>query len=106
MSIKSERINKIKSYLRMQSSPVTVTEIHQALTKRMHLDISRKTIERDMADLLEKNDVTVTWGTPSSYLLNKPQEIEILLKREEIESILEKINPDSEIHLKLKRYIE
>lgn len=105
MSIKNERMSKIKSFMRMQAGPVTVTEIHEALSKRMHMDVSRKTIERDMFELTEKGIVAAHAGVPSKYVLNKPTEIQIVLKVEEIESILEQINPVSEISLKLKRYL-
>src|SRR3989344_1396663 len=103
MSVKSDRINKIKSFLRMQASPVTVTEIYEALSKRMHMDISRKTIERDMFELSENFAVSVQVGVPSRYLLNMPNEIEVILKMEEIETILKYLDPASEIYQKLQK---
>lgn len=105
MTIKNERINKIKIFLRMQSLPVTVTEIHEALSKRMHLKISRKTIERDMIEMVEVKSVTVTPGVPSKYTLNKPTEIEIVLKEDEVRQILQALNPGSDLYLKLYKTI-
>lgn len=103
MSIKNDRIHKIKSFLRMQSGPVTVTEIHEALSKRMHLDISRKTIERDMIEMVETKVVTVISGVPSKFTLNKPTDIELVLKVEEIQIILKHLEPTSEIYQKLQK---
>ncbi len=101
MSLKTDRRNKIKSFLRIQSSPVTVTEIFDALKKRMNLDVSRKTIERDMFEMAELNSVSVISGIPSKYSLNKPTEVEIQLRIEEVRFILEVIEQGSELYLKL-----
>jgi hypothetical protein len=61
MNKRIERIGKIKNFLRFQSGGVTVSEIHEAMVKRMGLDISRKTIERDIIDMVEgKEDAVET----------------------------------------------
>jgi len=106
MNIKSNRVNKIKSFLRMQSVPVTVTEIHDALVNRMNLDVSRKTIERDMIEMGETKTVSVTPGVPSIYVINKPTEVEIVLKIEEIEIILKHLGPTSEVYKKLQKNLQ
>jgi hypothetical protein len=51
MNNKEERKRKIKNFLRFQTRPVTVSEIHEAITNRLGLEISRKTIERDILDM-------------------------------------------------------
>jgi hypothetical protein len=90
----------------MQASPVTVTEIHEALSKRMHLDVSRKTIERDMIEMFEMKLVSVISGVPSRYTLNKPTDIELVLKIEEIQFLLALMKSDSELYCKLIKFIE
>ena len=90
----------------MQANPVTVTEIHEALSKRMHLDVSRKTIERDMIEMFEMKTVSVITGVPSKYSLNKPTDIELILKVEEIRFILQLMKSDSELYCKLSKFIE
>ena len=90
----------------MQASPVTVTEIHEALSKRMHLDVSRKTIERDMIEMFEMKLVSVFSGVPSKYSLNKPTDIELILKVEEIRILLQLVKSDSELYCKLIKYVE
>jgi hypothetical protein len=90
----------------MQASPVTVTEIHEALSKRMHLDVSRKTIERDMIEMFEMKLVSVISGVPSKYSLNKPTDIELILKVEEIRILLQLVKSDSELYCKLSKFIE
>ena len=106
MSIKIERLSKIKSFLRVQSVSVTVTEIHDALSKRMHLEVSRKTIERDMIEMVEMKSVSVISGIPSKYTLNKPNEIEITLTIEEIDEILRMINDQSKLYIKFKKSLD
>ena len=90
----------------MQANPVTVTEIHEALSKRMHLDVSRKTIERDMIEMFELKLVSAITGVPSKYSLNKPTDIELILKIEEIETILKLLEPTSDIFQKLQKTLQ
>lgn len=89
----------------MQSNPVSVTEIHEALTKRVHIDVSRKTIERDMIELTENKIVGVHPGIPIRYFLTKPVEVEVSLKVEEVQLILQVLDQDSELFIKLKKII-
>lgn len=89
----------------MQSAAVTVTEIHEAISRRMHLDVSRKTIERDMIEMVESNIVSVANGVPSKYTLNQPTNIEIILKVEEIELILKHLDPSSDVFKKLQKFL-
>jgi DeoR/GlpR family transcriptional regulator of sugar metabolism len=106
MSTKNERLKKIKNFLSMQSGPSTITEIYEALSKRMHLDISRKTIERDLIELEGLNCLSVEDGTPSKYSLKRPIEIEIVLRVEEVQEILSVLNPESELFTKLKSELD
>lgn len=106
MTKKSERIKKIKNFLRMQPKSSTVSEIHEALSKRMHLAVSRKTIERDIIEMADNNNVQVISGTPARYLLCMPTEIEVCLKVEEIRVILNHLESRSELYQKLNKFLE
>ena len=91
----------------MQSEPVTVTEIYEALSLRMNLDISRKTIERDIIEMVENQLVLAFVGVPSKFTLNKTAEIELSLKVEEIQSILKVMEKeDGELFRKLTKSLE
>jgi hypothetical protein len=103
MNKRIERIGKIKNFLRFQTGGVTVSEIHEALVKRMSLDISRKTIERDVIEMVEEGLVSLQPGMPMRYQLITPAIVEVALKVEEITLILELLDQDSELHQKLKR---
>jgi hypothetical protein len=90
----------------MQSEPVTVTEIHEALSLRMNLDISRKTIERDIIEMVENQMVLASIGVPSKFTLNKTAEIELTLKVEEIQAILKVVDAEGELFWKLTKSLE
>ena len=102
MSIKEDRLLKIKSFLRFQTSPCSVSEIHEALLVRYHLQVSRKTIHRDLQELCDKGQVVFFEGVPARYSLDKPDELELVLKINEIKQILQALDPKSELFLKLK----
>ena len=90
----------------MQSEPVTVTEIHEALSLRMNLDISRKTVERDIIEMVENRLVFASVGVPSKFTLNKTAEIELSLKVEEIQAILKVVEAEGELFRKLTKSLE
>jgi hypothetical protein len=50
--------------------------------------------------------VSVISGVPSKYSLNKPTDIELILKVEEIRFILQLMKSDSELYCKLSKFIE
>jgi hypothetical protein len=89
----------------MQTSPMTVTEIHDALSKRLGLDISRKTVERDMIQMIESVMVSINPGPPSRYTLNRPHEFEVTLGIGDIKMILQLLEPNTDLYLKLKRVL-
>ncbi len=68
---KNDRFIKTKVFLRMQSSFVTVSEIHEALTKRMGVVVCRKTVERDMIEMVELGLVSQSPGIPARFTYNQ-----------------------------------
>ena len=103
MNKRIERLRKIRNFLRLQSGGVTVSEIHEAMVKRMDLDISRKTIERDIIEMVEDGHLGIFSGLPTRYQLIKPVEVELALKIEEIKLLIELLDQNSELYQKLKR---
>ena len=103
MNKRIERFGKIKNFLRFQSGAVTVSEIHEALVKRIGLNVSRKTIERDIVDMVEAGLVCLFPGMPMRYQLIKLTEVDLTLQVEEISLLLDLLKEDSELHQKLKR---
>ena len=100
------RFNKIKSILRLQSGPLSISEIHEGLSKRLGIEISRKTVERDLLEMSEAQIVTMTHGVPSRFSLNAPFQIELVLTVEEVKSILELTSTRVELYQKIKAILE
>lgn len=105
MKAKVERIRKIRSFLRHQSSPQSVTEIYGALINRFGLDVSRKTIERDVLQMEDEGLIKAQHGTPVRYFLSGPLEIDIRLTLEEISMLIKLLGPESGITRKLRDYL-
>ena len=105
MNTKQQRLKKIKSFLRLQSSPHSITEIFEALVSRLGEDISRKTIERDLDQLIEEKSVTLMPGTPARFQIIELSEIEVIFTKDEINTIISALGEESEIGKKLRDYI-
>jgi hypothetical protein len=105
MNKKDERRRKIKNFLRFQTGPVTVSEIHEALSNRMGLDVSRKTIERDVLDMELSGVLLIHPGTPARFELMGPSEIEISLKVGELRELIHLLDPNSDLALKLNGFM-
>lgn len=105
MNAKQQRLKKIKSFLRLQSSPQSITDVYEALVSRLGEDISRKTIERDLDQLIEERSATLMPGTPARFQIIEVQEIEVILTKDEINTIISALGVDSEIGKKLKSLI-
>jgi predicted DNA-binding transcriptional regulator YafY len=105
MNAKLQRHKKIRSFLRSQSSPQTITEVYEALVNRLGQDVSRKTVERDIDELIESRIVILMPGLPTRYQLAACEELEIILTVQEIGEILSKLEEKSELKLKLKKMI-
>ena len=103
---KPERHKKIKSFLRLQSSALTVSEIHDALTTRINLKVSRKTIERDMDEMIELNLILLSSNNPARFVYTEDSEFDINLKKHELQMILNQVDPKSEIYFKLNNLMK
>jgi predicted DNA-binding transcriptional regulator YafY len=99
---KIQRLKKIRSFLRSQPNPKTITEVYEALVQRLGEKISRKTIERDFDELIESRMVVVMPGLPARYSPLESEEIEVTLTIEEIKSIIQLLGEHSEISTKFK----
>ena len=102
MNAKQLRIKKIKTFLRLQSGPQTITEVYEALVKRLGEEVSRKTIERDLDELIETRVVSLMPGIPARFTLVSGLEIELTLSLKELEHILTLLDPDSELAKKIR----
>ena len=105
MNTKLKRLKKIKSFLRSQADPKSITDVYEALVRRLGEDVSRKTIERDLDEMIEARVVSLMPGVPSRFMLVAGVEIELTLSLKELEHILTLLDPDSELAKKIRGYL-
>ncbi len=103
MNAKTYRIKKIKNYLRLQTEPKSISEIHEALVGHWDLMVSRKTIERDILELEDSERLQSYPGTPTRYTLKGAFEVEITLQIQEIQYLLTLIDHQTDLAQKLRK---
>lgn len=101
MNRKSVRLVRLLNFLRLQSAPLTVTEIHEALVDRLDLQASRRTITRDLEELLE-DGLIKSDGIPKRFFLCNENEVILRLTREEAHYLLGSISTPNSLIKKLK----
>lgn len=90
----------------MQSSPATVSEVHEALTKRSNLNVSRKTVERDLMEMLERKLVIANGLMPQRFEIIKHSDVELTFTKNEIEFLLSVIPSHLPVYHKIKNASE
>jgi predicted DNA-binding transcriptional regulator YafY len=105
MNTKQQRLKKIRSFLRSQSDPQTISEVFDALVNRHGEEVSRKTIERDLDELLEAKALALLPGTPSKFKLIALEEVEIPLTLDEARTIILVLGEGSELATKIRSLI-
>ena len=104
MKTKQERQKSIKSFLMRQTSPVSITDVYEALI-RSGDRISRKTIERDMGELIEAGSVMQKEGVPIKFVIKASAEIELILSIEELKEIIAILPSTSLLKLKIENLL-
>ena len=85
-----------------QSKPQTIKDVFDVLINRHGEEVSRKTIERDLDQLIEERSVTLMPGTPARFQIIEISEVEVILTKDEINTIISALGEDSEIGKKLR----
>lgn len=106
MNTKQQRLRKIRSFLRSQTDPQTISEVFEALINRFGEEVSRKTIERDLDELLESKVLILLPGTPSKFKLIAIEEVELQLSIDEARAIILALGEGSELGAKIRSLIQ
>ncbi len=101
MSKKIIRQHKIKECMRKLDRLVTVTEIYEHIYKASHIDVTRKTIQRDMEELIERKEVLQQEGCPLRFSLIESKTYQIELTLKEIDEVLESLTSKPMIQEKI-----
>jgi arginine repressor len=101
MNEKYKRHEAIKKLMLRENKELTTTELFEKL-KALNFLITRKTVERDLLELIEEKVVRQTEGIPIKFFLVKEMEIFIKFNREEVDELLKYIPSDSLIRRKFE----
>ena len=84
MNAKNLRKKLIKTLFRSTSVPKTVNGVYEELKTSYNLDISRKTIERDLFEMVGEEVLKITKDFPCHFALGKNDHYELILTNEEL----------------------
>jgi predicted DNA-binding transcriptional regulator YafY len=104
MNKKAERLKKIKQFINLQRKEFTITTVFSALFADAD-EVSRKTIERDMRELIEEGVINIKEGIPNSFMRIMPEKFEINLTRDEIHELIVILSAESELKKKLEELL-
>ena len=104
MKNKLERHKKIKRVLRSLAGHATISQVYEVMTLQGD-KISRKTIERDMFELVENKVVSQIEGNPIKFLILDDYEVEITLTLQELMELVEFIPVDHSLRGRLSKYL-
>lgn len=91
MRTKELRFKKIRECMRLKKRELTISEIHEWIMKVAGMNISRKTIQRDMDELIESRIVIQKEGMPITFSLISEKSYSLELELHEIDIILESL---------------
>jgi hypothetical protein len=104
MRTKQERLKKIKRVLRSLPDQATISQVHEIMTIQGD-KISRKTIERDMFELVEEKIISQIEGNPIKFQLLENYEVEVVLTIQDLTELIEFIPVAHRLHGKLGRFL-
>ena len=78
------RVKEIGNILLEEQRPLSISEIHNYLFDRQGIDVTRKTIQRDIEDMEERGIIAKLNSYPAKYQLTDSEVLHIELSLEEI----------------------
>ncbi len=96
MKNKNLRHKRIRELLRRTDESLTISEIHDTLYENSEIVVSRKTTQRDVEELIEKEEIRQIQDVPLKVSFLKNEIVPINLKLEEalfVISLLKELGP-------------
>jgi len=97
MQRKELRFTKIRECMRLLDENVTISEIHEWISKCTQVKVSRKTIQRDLEELIERRIVIQAEGCPLRFRLLATKIYCFKLGLDDVDQLLESISHNSKI---------
>jgi len=89
MNLKVIRIIKIKKFISGQSNrPMTISEIHDGIYEALQVDVSRRTIQRDIISMIEDGEIEQINTYPLKYKLKRKDVHTLDFSIEEIKGLI------------------
>lgn len=105
MRTKEIRLNKIRSCMNLAENDLTISEIHKWILEYVKKDIGRKTIQRDIIEMITRGEIIQKGGFPSRFKLSKATNYNIELNLHEVDLIIELLSNNPAIQKKISRQI-
>ena len=101
---KTERLELILAILKDLERPLSISEIHQALTREKPLEISRKTIHRDLREMLQRGTVRTCADSTLFELSARPlNELRLELTNEEATYLIVILPQEHSVNQRLRK---
>lgn len=91
MNKKMRRQNRIREIIRREKMALTVSEIFSLLAISIEGDISRKTVERDIDEMIARREIKQAGEAPLRLIQGEVRVRAYLLSDEEVDLIVESI---------------
>lgn len=91
MDKKTRRQNRIRELIKRESRPLTVTELYRMLVIQVEGDLSRKTVERDVDEMISRREIKQASEAPLRLVIGDVRVRTYLLSDEEVKFIVESI---------------
>jgi predicted DNA-binding transcriptional regulator YafY len=101
---KNERLEMILNILKGTESSLSITKIHQSLTRENSGGISRKTIQRDLREMLQKGTVRTSADSTLYEFSARPlSELRLELTNEEATYLIIVLPEDHSVNQRLRK---
>lgn len=93
MNAKLDRLKNLRIiFLSNVATPLSITELHDKLFEKFHIDVARKTIQRDIKELLDDGIIMAVLSSPRKYKLEETLKMAINLTQEEVSFLNDLLN--------------
>lgn len=102
---RDERLELIIKYLTVAQNGISITDVHKRLVEEHHLNVSRKTIERDITEIVRKGFFILDSKSPMTVYRGEIRECIMHLTNEDITYLLVVLPEKNPIRERLLKFM-